>query len=1813
MSSSTEPTISAEFLQGNVEQGLERIRRRLLDLTNRNRLLSFRHTKKSSLRVVDELPDQLYSELVNGSPMAFRPVPRPRRARALDPGPRPPEDESEAESAARREQAPREPSAVEHAASLGISTFFDLPFAATGPTDSRHQDREIQTLHYPEELESILRTIRSAARLAIEETGTNMLYLAFGFLEWCEGENPRQERLAPLLLLPVSIEKGPADRQTGLYSYTIRYSDEDVVANISLQEKMRQDFSLEIPDVEEDELPESYFRRVQERISGMDRWRIRRHVTLSLLSFGKLLMYRDLDPRTWPAGKSPAAHPRIHDLFHGAERRGGAGIAPDYRLDDPALKSSVPPLVDEADSSQHSALLDALQGMNLVIQGPPGTGKSQTITNLIAAALAQGKNVLFVSEKLAALEVVRHRLNRVGLGDFCLELHSHKTQKKALIEDLRRRLEQSNTYPSPPALDDKLEALERHKQLLGDYVDLINQPFGRLGQTVYDIVWMARRRKSLLSLDVAIVDLLLIPDSEELSFSRLEERRNHICAYATHLATVRQAGDCVHDHPWSGVSHPDLSFLDEQTLLEYLSRVREVSARLEESVHAIGEEIGDVVHPTVVGVRPLIAAIDRVPEPPSTILPGLLPVLREESIRYQLEAFGKQLTTYRGVRDEIIGTNGCIPRIPPADAPGLEAIATEASEWFAQVQRVEDLGRVATGLAESAAALSNVSHGAQEIGRWLGEKIDATPESIPALEALLHLVRSAPIDGLHLRHAGLETEAAIPILRAAVEEVQTLRSKRDALGANLRLELTPSPAEVRQHAAVTASARWWSFVDPKFRAAKRAYLAMSHAATKVTRAQLKEHYQSLAVYQQGLERFQANTSYPNAFGPHGSGIDAPVELLLEVAEWRASILRELVYRSTTGGRLGSGAWSAPTERLRGLARSIEVDATITGSITAARGAVDALPQLVAPGLLPETNAELASFAPVISGAAARARVGAEALAAAGIRPELPIKEVSGLVRRTQEHDRLAEQLGQDEQVARVLGPHFHGTETDFGQILDTFAFYEDLVSSDLPPEVVKWLLADRTIERLQDLRTQAVQLGSDSDELERAFGDFGSYARLTAAWFGSTTAVHGVAFADVRARADKALAARERLPEWLDYLRARRIIARENLQELLGPAEDGNLQPDQLPVAFDFVFANSLVRSIFQRNPALIEFSGLTHEQIRRRFVELDQETIKLTRARIAFQIDQRPIPLGNGSGPVRTHTDLYLLERELAKQKRHVPIRQLVRRAGLALQALKPCFMMGPLSVAQYLAPGELDFDLVVMDEASQLRPEDALGAICRGKQVVVVGDPMQLPPTSFFDRIGDEEMLEEEDDSAQGVAEAESILDVASAAYRPMRMLRWHYRSRHGELIAFSNQQFYDGKLVVFPSPLAKTPELGVKLVHVQDGVYQNRKNVTEARRLVDAALKHMRTRPDESLGVVALNTMQREVIENELEQRLKTDIHGQKYVERHLSSLEPLFVKNLENVQGDERDVIFISITYGPDANGHVYQRFGPINGETGHRRLNVLFTRARKRVVVFSSMLAEHVQLQPGSKPGVAALKGYLAFAQTGVLEQAKFTGREPDSDFEVEVAEALRARGFDVVAQLGVAGYFLDLAVKHPRKPDAYLAAIECDGATYHSSLSARDRDRLRQSILEGLGWNVLRIWSTDWFKNRSAQVDRIVGRLDEILAAEPESPVTSVVDTIVAAPGGNGGSSVGTQRLSPEEARRKLTELRDLRIIKELPLSDPRCCILRDEMIEALLRHRPVDRGEWMDRIPFDLRLDTDGDQLTYLDDVLDILTRVSG
>lgn len=475
----------------------------------------------------------------------------------------------------------------------------------------------------------------------------------------------------------------------------------------------------------------------------------------------------------------------------------------------------------------------------------------------------------------------------------------------------------------------------------------------------------------------------------------------------------------------------------------------------------------------------------------------------------------------------------------------------------------------------------------------------------------------------------------------------------------------------------------------------------------------------------------------------------------------------------------------------------------------------------------------------------------------------------------------------------------------------------------------------------------------------------------------------------------------------------------------------------------------------------------------------------------------------------------------EMKKARRLKPVRKLMEEAGEAIQRFTPVFLMSPLSIAQYLRPGVLEFDMLVIDEASQVRPEDALGAIARCRQLVVVGDDKQLPPTSFFNRMINDDGPDDEDDLVDedgvrraAVKDTESILNLCSRF--PERMLRWHYRSEHPALIATSNRNFYKNNLMLPPSVIARANDgkTGLLFHPVAEGGYERgrtARNELEAEEVAQAALRHARECPELSLGVGTFSVAQRDAVRDRLDDLARKHPELDAFM-RGKAGKEAMFVKNLENIQGDERDVIFISVGYGRDRDGRLTQNFGPVGREGGERRLNVLITRARKRCEVFSSLVAEDIKLEGAGKPGVVALKEFLKLAKDGYSDFNTPTGRSFDSDFEEAVSYAVRELGYECNPQVGMAGFFIDLGVIDPRDPDRYVLGIECDGAAYHSSRYARDRDRLRQQILESRGWKIHRIWSTDWFYRREREVEKLRSAIEASLSGRAAPDVDHIYE-----------------------------------------------------------------------------------------------------
>ncbi len=703
----------------------------------------------------------------------------------------------------------------------------------------------------------------------------------------------------------------------------------------------------------------------------------------------------------------------------------------------------------------------------------------------------------------------------------------------------------------------------------------------------------------------------------------------------------------------------------------------------------------------------------------------------------------------------------------------------------------------------------------------------------------------------------------------------------------------------------------------------------------------------------------------------------------------------------------------------------------------------------------------------------------------------------------------------------ALGRAWRGLDTDFARVQAAYEWGQRI-------RLVAASCTGNPAE-LAGLRALIRQLVGEAADLLAPSGSLGSIlACLTQAWDTAATALDAVAGlagtpaarlaagdrADWLAALSRHLAgwsgAAQQIQEWCAWRGVAQSAAAQGLRPLVQAMEDGVVGPDDAVRALEANYARWWIDLSVDASPKLRSFVAARHETRIERFRILDARMLdlssRLARARIASAIPN--------AATRQADPEYAVLTRELAKRQRHLPVRQLASRMPKALRRLTPCLMMSPLSVAQYLPAEAEPFDLVIFDEASQITTWDAIGAVGRGRQVIVVGDPRQLPPTSFFERRSGEE-----DGAAVEVEthDLDSILDECLGAGIPTVELTWHYRSRHESLIAFSNQVYYGSRLVTFPSPV--TRDDAVSFRHVADGVYARgagRTNEREARVVLAEALAVLRAPEPRSLGIVTFNAEQQTLIEDLLDKARRDDPS----LERHFGDevAEPVLVKNLEGIQGEERDVMLFSLTYGPDATGRIALNFGPLNLSGGERRLNVAVTRARERLEVFGSVRAEQLDLSRTGAAGVRHLKQFLLFAEHGARSfatAAQGSQGDHESPFEAEVAERLRRMGWATHPQVGVSGFRVDLGVVDPDAAGSYLAGVECDGATYHRGATARDRDRLRQHVLETLGWRILRIWSTDWWTNAAREADRLHRQLSDVLEkaragrairTEPQAP-----------------------------------------------------------------------------------------------------------
>ena len=1338
----------------NIEKEFKNLRKELLDLTLRNPLLNFK-ARNRNLSIINQSPINVYRTLVLENKKMFF-------------------------SANKKENK----KSRAHA-------FIDQ----TKEFLSQESDKTLKADLSPSELQKRLFYIDQQSKTMVQEQGYNILYIAIGFIEWIDKKKPRQKNLAPLILIPVEMERKKVGN-----SFSLSWTGEDLQNNISIQAKLRE-AGIELPKFEQTSYVEGvnhYLENVRKAIKPFSKWNVKYDIALGFFSFTKFVMYNDLNPESWDENIDLTENELIQAIFNPSKNVYDETFE-EEDVDEKLHYKTMYQVLD-ADSSQIAVIENVKAGHNLVVEGPPGTGKSQTIVNLIAELIAEGKTVLFVSEKMAALEVVKSRLDSVGLGKFVLELHSHKTRRKKLLKNLQKATNVRSTRDLK--LDQTLRKLENLRNQLDEYAEIIHQPMAKVNLSPFELYGMKESSEDYFSSQSRLLPLVRFNNPEELSMKDLDDIILSLENLSELYSTISK------NNPWS--------YCNPKSLLP--ADLREIEQLIRDSLESLND------------------------------------------FRYEMNVINEVY----GIRvpDTLQEYEDSITALSLLNSPTVNLIDSSIllrREWFNDPDKALYLIKL----------LSNYQHSSNLFNKFTDYLL------IADLDTLIHDLNKDLNKKFRLFGGNSHKDELSRLYKGNVP------SEKEALNDLIKIR---KEIRVRQ-----------SFNDNE----------------------------ELAV---------------RYFGDLWSK-KADVKELKEVSIWMRKFTK----------LLSNGTFNESTVKM--LSNDL--------------------------------------FHPSID---------------------------DGINDYIEKGNKFYETL---KKLESKLNPR------------SKIIFKKE--SEDVPFE--KW----------------EIQLNK---------------------WKGQLSSLH----------------------LWSQYSNTKRACMNTPASIFIKTVEKRNIKKDDVKALVLGNFADSLLNIVFAQNDVLAGFIGELHENRIAEFKDLDKKIINLNRKRIFNKLNsQIPKIFGGANDP-----EAKVLAGEFTRKSGHLPVRTLLEKAGGTIKKIKPVFMMSPLSIAQYLDPTnpKLQFDVVIFDEASQVKPEDALGAFMRGKTAVVMGDTQQLPPTSFFDQMTDSESGEE----VATALDMESILHLCKLSF-PVKMLKWHYRSRHESLINISNREFYDNELLVYPSPCHNDPELGLKFHYHPDTAYhrgEGSANPKEAKYVVKEIFKHFEKYGDKkSLGVGTFSVAQKNAILEELE--IERKAHPEYEPLFSDKREERFFVKNLETIQGDERDVILISVGYGYDTEGKMSLNFGPLNQDGGERRLNVLITRAREKCVVFTNFRAHDIHLTANPPFGVKSLQSFLEYAENLSLNQFIADEDYDEAPFEDAIYNFLVDNGYQVDKKIGCAGFRVDLAIIDEDNPGKYILGIQCDGHNYASSKVARDRDRLREQVLGGLGWDIYHIWSTDWYRNRDLARSRLLEHIEDTI------------------------------------------------------------------------------------------------------------------
>ncbi len=1565
----------------------------------------------------------------------------------------------------------------------------------------------------PPPFEDARRRLNAIHRTALtnrEEKGIETCFAGIGLATWKveQGTEPN----APVILLPLEVHAtGAAARD-----FKIEVSG-DAHLNPVLTHILRDEHDIDSEgdeaDVAEDPPMDldgfrTLLARLEESWSSLPDLTIEPRVVVAIFSYSTMPLVSDLSENGELFAES--------DIVAAIAGDASAREALTSRIcdPDPNQPDIDPPkdefLVLDADSSQHMAINRVLGGESLVIQGPPGTGKSQTIVNLITALIARGKRVLFVAEKRAAIDAVTKRLDQAGLSDLVMDMHGRITSRRDFARTLADSLDHVATIPAH------------------DYSRL----HGRLQE----------RRDSLIANDAALHEprepwklcvfhmrerLLAIPDA-----ARTKQRLSQKAAQALNVDTFARLGDEIEE--WLDLGghtldedHPEWARSTVTTGDEALAGfnlVRDLANEglpsAQDAIHEALDEVGLASPATVAEWRQAIDFLSAIEETLGRCHPAIYEAdeanLRDVltfaegspsaqmAARFLEQGSGAERETYSLVArtgDELL------PGAREALFSALDELSLHRPETLSEWQEVVDF-------------LTSVEETLERAHREVHHL------EFPALREALTLPENTlgqMVDHLHEQGPQAERDGFDLISRLAEEVLPAARSTLFAALQEVGLDCPHTVADWERAAAYLSRVeRMLERCSPDAYELDHASLRKALApASRGGMARMAAQVLSRG-YRSGKQKLLSVHRQPDSL----SSVDLlnlAEELDEQASEWKRRSVRaghphlppnleaarqslDDLVRSLDdlgercgGLRFRERSHSDIAELLGWLkthweARQ-EVASTLRspGSTTARSSKGDQEHHVQSPAQLLE----------LLNDASGQADEWKRRGARTGFpRPPSNLEEIRRLLAALlQAVDELGNRGGVQDlpdrshaEVAATLASlrsHWEGREA-ITSMLRGAEVLTAKAATDLLDESggQKQAWAQRGGAGIPRVPSG---LGDARERVAELVENLGALAEVID--FGDSQGVHQ----DELAQTLRRLAAHRNVVANLPRIRElERRFRKAGISRLLDRV--GETIPPELAVpAVEHAWLRRVLDDLEFDDRRLSAFDSEGHSRHREEFAEADRHHLESTPQRVHRLTAEAIISTMNFH-----REETALVKKEAAKKRRHLSVRQLFAQAPHVLTALRPCWTMSPVLAAEMIPLNRQLFDVVIFDEASQIPPAEAMGSLARASQAVIAGDSRQLPPTSFFGRDSGNDDDDDDDDVVALTTDMESLLDAAGVLLRD-KMLQWHYRSRDDRLIAFSNSYIYGGSLTAFPGAIVDSP-ISHRLVPFRPitGVTGTRSNPDEVEKVADLVLEHARELPNETLGVIAFGQHHASNIENALFRRLEQ--LNESSLDEFFSETneERFFVKNIERVQGDERDVIILSVGYHKDANGNMAYRFGPLNQEGGERRLNVAVTRARSRVILVSSF--SHRDMDPGrsSAKGAELLRQYLEYAASGGKELGAGVSDVPLNPFELSIKEGLERRGIPVTPQYGVSGYRIDFACAHPDEPGRMVLAVEADGASYHSSHTARDRDRLRQQILEGKGWRFHRIWSTAWFRDREAELDKAEDAWKRAVAASDD-------------------------------------------------------------------------------------------------------------